>query len=540
MTPRPAQRRYHSLPLLALLILLPQWAWGQVVLSDRSANGSLVAAWNGTGTAPANSAVLVSLPSQNGIAVQLTGTFSGTVQFEALIDQARASWLSINGTPFAGGSSVSSATATGAWIFNVAGVKVFRVRCSTYTSGTIQVGIVSAAAVPPATATISGTVTTAGAKTNNAAAPGATNVGTLPGIANAAAPTWTEGNQVGLSVDLSGNLRSVVSGLPTAAAAADTTANPTISGIGSFPYTYNGTTWDRWRDVNAANAGGFSGIGAVGSMYLDTGTGTMRRGVTAASTTSSVTGIQVPATGVLGYDGLVFRPLAIDSSGRTQVVGAAAAGAPVAGNPVQVGLADASGNAQNLKQGAASSATQGSTGFAGVVPMMEHAAGDFRSFTTGAFTADAGSMSGNLAVQQYVYNGNSTGVGADRIRNNINAAIRADGTAVTVQTVNTDITNYNGSFFQYHAHVGNYNGGTLTVKLQWKDANGLFVDIPAATTTGLTTGADIILQIGPTVWPANTSTMFNVNWCAPRLIRVVETIATATITFGAAYDLHAN
>ena len=46
-----------------------------------------------------------------------------------------------------------------------------------------------------------------GTKTNNNAAPGATNVGVLPAIANAAAQSWTEGDQVGLSTDLSGNLR---------------------------------------------------------------------------------------------------------------------------------------------------------------------------------------------------------------------------------------------------------------------------------------------------------------------------------------------
>jgi hypothetical protein len=46
-----------------------------------------------------------------------------------------------------------------------------------------------------------------GAKTNNNAAPGATNIGTLPGIANAAPPSFTEGNQGALSIDLKGNLR---------------------------------------------------------------------------------------------------------------------------------------------------------------------------------------------------------------------------------------------------------------------------------------------------------------------------------------------
>lgn len=47
----------------------------------------------------------------------------------------------------------------------------------------------------------------AGGKTNNNAAPGATNLGILPAVANAATQTWTEGNQVALSTDLSGRTR---------------------------------------------------------------------------------------------------------------------------------------------------------------------------------------------------------------------------------------------------------------------------------------------------------------------------------------------
>jgi hypothetical protein len=46
-----------------------------------------------------------------------------------------------------------------------------------------------------------------GTKTNNAAVPGATNLGTLQGVANAAAPTWTETYMVAESMDLSGNQR---------------------------------------------------------------------------------------------------------------------------------------------------------------------------------------------------------------------------------------------------------------------------------------------------------------------------------------------
>jgi hypothetical protein len=47
----------------------------------------------------------------------------------------------------------------------------------------------------------------AGNKTNNNAAPGATNFGDLPCIANAATQTWTEGDQVAESCDLSGRQR---------------------------------------------------------------------------------------------------------------------------------------------------------------------------------------------------------------------------------------------------------------------------------------------------------------------------------------------
>lgn len=53
---------------------------------------------------------------------------------------------------------------------------------------------------------IIGSVT--GSKSNNAGVPGATNLGTLPAVATAAAPSYTETYQVALSTDLAGNLRT--------------------------------------------------------------------------------------------------------------------------------------------------------------------------------------------------------------------------------------------------------------------------------------------------------------------------------------------
>jgi len=79
---------------------------------------------------------------------------------------------------------------------------------STTITGTVAVTqSTSPWVVSLASTTITGTVTIAGAKTNNNAAPGATNVGVLPALANAASPSWTEGDQVLESVDLTGRQR---------------------------------------------------------------------------------------------------------------------------------------------------------------------------------------------------------------------------------------------------------------------------------------------------------------------------------------------
>jgi hypothetical protein len=73
-----------------------------------------------------------------------------------------------------------------------------------------------------AVTSITNTITAAGNRTNNNAVPGATNLGVLGVLANAAPPTWTEGNLVALSSDLSGGLR--------VASHAVTLASTTITG----------------------------------------------------------------------------------------------------------------------------------------------------------------------------------------------------------------------------------------------------------------------------------------------------------------------
>lgn len=104
--------------------------------------------------------------------------------------------------------------------------------------------------------TIAATQTVQGNKTNNNAAPGATNVGTLPAIANAATPTWVEGDQVGLSVDLSGALReNMAEWGGTTLQAAATAAN---DGTGANPVVRN--TPRRFGQIVTTAALGSNGV----------------------------------------------------------------------------------------------------------------------------------------------------------------------------------------------------------------------------------------------------------------------------------------
>ena len=88
-----------------------------------------------TGTLTAAEAtVAIDARGMRGVALQLTGTFVGTVTFEASVDMA--TWVALNVTPSASGIDVSTATAPGAWRKDIAGYQGVRARMSAYTSGT--------------------------------------------------------------------------------------------------------------------------------------------------------------------------------------------------------------------------------------------------------------------------------------------------------------------------------------------------------------------------------------------------------------------
>lgn len=92
------------------------------------------AAATGNGTA-----IDLALPNDGfeTVGVQLSGTFSATVTFEATIDGTN--WIAILLTNLNAGTTATTATAAGLFRFDAKGLFQFRARVSAYTSGNVTV-----------------------------------------------------------------------------------------------------------------------------------------------------------------------------------------------------------------------------------------------------------------------------------------------------------------------------------------------------------------------------------------------------------------
>jgi hypothetical protein len=93
-----------------------------------------------TGATAATGILECAVGRKRGGGIQITGTFTGTVQFEETLDSG-TTWISKTVYPAGGGAGVTSATATGQWKFACGGSTNFRVRCSAFTSGPIVVDL---------------------------------------------------------------------------------------------------------------------------------------------------------------------------------------------------------------------------------------------------------------------------------------------------------------------------------------------------------------------------------------------------------------
>jgi hypothetical protein len=84
-----------------------------------------------------NAATLVGFPSSGNVSVQVTGTLSATITFEATCDGTN--WVAAAmvpvGQPPAYATAGTTATAAGIWSASTNAYTGFRARCSAYTSG---------------------------------------------------------------------------------------------------------------------------------------------------------------------------------------------------------------------------------------------------------------------------------------------------------------------------------------------------------------------------------------------------------------------
>lgn len=110
--------------LLVLLALVPTSGYAQ----SPSNQAVLTSA-----TCPGSGCVTLSISGLGASSLQVAGTYSGTIQFEASVDGSTYADLSM--TPSGGGSGATNTTSTGVWQGATGGIAIIRARMSSYTSG---------------------------------------------------------------------------------------------------------------------------------------------------------------------------------------------------------------------------------------------------------------------------------------------------------------------------------------------------------------------------------------------------------------------
>lgn len=134
----------------------------------------------------------------------------GTPQYQPIPLAASGASVIVSGSITSSGTVTANqgtaAAASSRWpVFLTDGTNAQTFNSTTTTSKFgADVNILSILGTAPTTA---GKLDVIGTKTNNNAAPGGTNIGALIALANASAPSWSEGDMVTASVDLSGNQR---------------------------------------------------------------------------------------------------------------------------------------------------------------------------------------------------------------------------------------------------------------------------------------------------------------------------------------------
>lgn len=362
------------------------------LLAGAQQSGNITASSTDCSTAAA--CLAVALPSNAAATViNLSGTFTATLQFEGTADATGCStsstWVAVSASPLPSGAAVTSATATGTWRVNAAGLTCIRTRASAFVSGPavvkISVGTGSASigsggGSPLGFDTIgTGTNTTATMTcgTGCAIAPSGSGAITATVNANLTGPITSVGNATSIAAQTGTGSTFVVNAAPTVTTPTfngltTQQGNVTVSALatpvngvvtpqtagGGKTCTYKivalltdsshtaastgGTTADCANDLTAANHGNVVNWGVVSG---ETGGYDVYRTVFSGATPAgaAATGkIAHVATGVIAYtdagaNGDAASAPATNTTGIGTFASAGVGGSPTSGAPFQVG-----------------------------------------------------------------------------------------------------------------------------------------------------------------------------------------------------------
>lgn len=162
------------------------------------------------------------------------GTFASTTPVAVVLTAGQGQYSVEVVSPIAANFLATVNQGTSPWVTSVSGTVAVTQSTSPWVVSLTSTTITGTVAVTQSTSpwVVSGNLT------HNNAAPTADNVGVLPALANAAAPTFTEGDQVLLSTDLAGNLRTTATFSGTVTVAGNLTNNtaaPIADNVGVLP-----------------------------------------------------------------------------------------------------------------------------------------------------------------------------------------------------------------------------------------------------------------------------------------------------------------
>lgn len=344
----------------------------------------------------------------------------------------------------------------------------------TDSTGSLQVDIESAPTITVTATNLdvqiggSDTVTVAGNKTTNNAAPGATNVGVLPAVAEAAAPSFTEGNMVALSTNLAGALRVTGGGggteyVTNAVAPADPTGTTLVSERDdqlatlteiegdwtNARATSKGALWVAIPDTNGDPITSFGGGTEYNQGTATSDTDTLKMAGAVRRDTAAV------ATGVIDGDRLA---LSTDSAGRLRTT-AVDTTQPVSGT---VTVTDGAGALNVIVDSGTTVVTQGT-------------AANLNAAVVG--TGTAGAPAGNILTVQGVASMTKLLVTPDSV------ALPANQSVNVAQVAGTNtVTGGVAGIIAVGGNIANAVAATANPV----PVGGIFTTAPATLTTGQT------------------------------------------------------